>query len=329
MCNRPNFGQFRETFHMTENWKTAVENWANRIPLPKRYVMVALLIGEIGYVEESILLYNHAKGLYESFGDAAGVAAVLQHLVNIERRKGNATQAKEMLTQAREIFEKLAFKPGIATTLASLAMIERDTAVTRGNYEEAARLFDAARDMYIELKDESQIAAVNHNEAILETNRGNYDKARELAAKALVALQNLGEMIGAANAQSVIGDVEYREGKYDEARRRFEETHDLSEKLQYRPGILATGLRLAAIERKLGNPERAERLALQCLEISRRSKNPSGTAESFGLLGTIRESRGMLKEAKADFSEALSIFIRLGDKRGEDEARRHLMRLGS
>jgi tetratricopeptide (TPR) repeat protein len=141
-------------------------------------------------------------------------------------------------------------------------------------------------------------------------------------------LHDLGEVLGAANTQSVIGDVEYRQGKYDEAKRRFEEAHDIFEKLQYQPGILATRQRLAAIERRLGNLERAEQLALQSLEISQRSKNPSGMAESYGLLGTIRESRGMLKEAKGDFSEALSIFIRLGDKRGEDEARRHLRKLG-
>ena len=40
-------------------------------------------------------------------------------------------------------------------------------------------------------------------------------------------------------------------------------------------------------------------------------------AESFGPLRTIRESRGTLKEAKADFSEALSVFTRLGDERGQ------------
>jgi tetratricopeptide (TPR) repeat protein len=84
---------------------------------------------------------------------------------------------------------------------------------------------------------------------------------------------------------------------------------------------------LAAIDRKLGNLERAEQQAIETLQIAKKLKNLSGMAESLGLLGTIRESRGMLKEAKAAFSEALSIFIRLGDKRGESEARRHLTRL--
>jgi tetratricopeptide (TPR) repeat protein len=98
-------------------------------------------------------------------------------------------------------------------------------------------------------------------------------KIRELAAQALLALQNLGELLGAANAQSVIGDIEYRQGRYEEAWRSFEEARGTFEKLQYQPGILATRQRLAAIERKLGNLERAEQLAIETLEIAKKLKN--------------------------------------------------------
>jgi tetratricopeptide (TPR) repeat protein len=115
------------------------------------------------------------------------------------------------------------------------------------------------------------------------------------------------------------------QGRYPEARIKIENSIIQKEELNDIHGELIGKRKLGALEWRLGNIEKAEKIWKEALKISKKFNKIEITGSLLNNLGIILFHKGKLNNAEKLYLEALNIRKKIGDKKGIAES---LMSLG-
>ena len=191
--------------------------------------------------------------------------------------------------------------------------------ITRGDLDQAARLFGDARQLFTAAGSEAEAAIVMGDIADIAYRRGDYDEALRIRREVqLPAYERLGETREAALTWGSIADIAYQRGDYDEALRiRREVELPAYERLgDTRSAALAWG-RIADIAHRRGDYDEALRIRREVeLPAYERLGDTRSAAVAWGGIADIAYRRGDYDEALRIRREVeLPAYERLGDTR--------------
>jgi len=153
------------------------------------------------------------------------------------------------------------------------------------------RSLDAAGDS---IPEESALAL--HQLALIELNRGEYEKARQKFETALEIIHQIGDRAGEAATLHNLASIDLRRGEYDAARQKFEKALEIRQRIGDRAGEAATLHQLASIDLRQGEYEAAHQKSETALKIFQQIGGRAGEAMTFANLGVMASKRGRSEE---------------------------------
>lgn len=229
---------------------------------------------------------------------------------------GNVEEALQQATRARDVFLQLG-EPYWA------CVIDHNTALIYdyvGRYEEAIKLYESIRTIYTTVSDQNDlsikrsIALAEMNQAIDLASLGNFEQAYHLQQQAQVGFIALGETELTISAEVDLADLDYTQGYYGSALRRYYQALDsLIQNNLDNPIILAElKIRIADCLVKLNRSQEACFLANEAVEIYRRFGMSLSTSNALREYATTLVASSRLKEALVVLDEAWTLLNRGG-----------------
>lgn len=230
-------------------------------------------------------------------------------------------EAKEYLVEGRQRLVSILGMKSTAAATSGRARVSFCAAVfmsAQGDYDEAFRLFDDARRLYVELDDEKGIASAV---SALGTNRrlrGDLESGRTLLGQALEMYRRLEDRPGIAGSATNLADVLNVQGEHEAARALMNEALEIFRQLGDSSGIAWSLHWLGDIAYREGAGELSEarRLYGEAVEIFRTIGDRWGMARSYADLGFVACRQSELLEARALFVQSLNTLMTLGHTRG-------------
>ena len=186
----------------------------------------------------------------------------------------------------------------------------------RGDYDEAARLYQRALDIFKRLGDQARMAASYHNLGMLAQNRGDYDQAARLYERALDIFKRLGDQASMATSYGQLGILAQERGDYDEAARQYQRALDMFERLGDQASMATSYHELGILAQERGDYDQAARHYQTALDIKERLGDQAGMTTSYHQLGILAHHRRDYDQAARHYQTALDISERLGDQAG-------------
>jgi G-protein signaling modulator 2 len=152
------------------------------------YLKLGLIHYFRGEYDEALEKYRQSMEIWRKLGYQQGMATTLHNIAYIHQDKGEYDEALEKYKQSMEIKEKLGYMRGIATTLHSIAIIHQD----KGEYDEAFEKYRQSMDIDIKLGDQRGIAYTLAQIGSLYFHKGKKEEAIESTQKALDIFEKIG-----------------------------------------------------------------------------------------------------------------------------------------
>lgn|GEM_PF-2957333 len=185
-----------------------------------------------------------------------------------------------------------------------------------GRFEESkAQLLNAVRD----LEDEgARLQAARARRSLGDTYRylGDLHSAVECFTVALGSFEALGELVDAAGALNGIGDANRGLSKWDVSEDSFRKCLDIYRSLGDERQLARSLVRYGMVFRDRWQNERALEAFNEALSVFRECGDRRWEARTIRNLGVIDRHEGRLEKARARFCEAEAIYTELHDERG-------------
>lgn len=188
---------------------------------------------------------------------------------------------------------------------------------------EARQFYGESLEINKRLSNQRDIAATLHELGRLAQSQGDLEEALRFYGESLEISKGLDYHRGIANTTSQIGIVLGVQGELEKAKVKHEESLSIRRKLGEQRGIAVDLHQLGLIAKVRGDLEEAQRLYIESLGIHKRLGDQDGIASTLGDLGLLAEEKGNKAEAAQLLREALRIFEKLGSSNLE-KARKHL-----
>jgi predicted ATPase/DNA-binding CsgD family transcriptional regulator len=205
-----------------------------RTPVRAKALVTAgeLALG-LGDREGAESLFEESLTLYKGFGDARGMAHVLNGLGRIAVDKGELRIARSLYEQALVLQREMGDKVDVAWSLHDLAYLAFD----RGEYTEARTLFEESLAIQQELGNTRGIAWSRAGLAqVLFLSQGHHATTRAQFEECLEIFRESGDKVGVAFCFSLLGQVALYQGDAAIACSLAEEGVTLYKEMGNRPG---------------------------------------------------------------------------------------------
>ena len=186
----------------------------------------------------------------------------------------------------------------------------------RGHWDEAIRSGQQAVSAARYSQNESSVAALLHNLAIMYQRRGELESARQLYKESLEINKRLGNQRGIASTLHELGRLAQAQGELESARRLYNESLEINKRLDNQSSIAITLHELGRLAQAQGEVEEARRLYHESLEIKRKLGDQSGIASALHQQGRLAQDQGEIEEARRLYHESLEIKRKLGNQSG-------------
>lgn len=273
----------------------------------------AALIG-LGYHQAALTCLDIAREEFLRLGDELNWARTLLSrmiacawLGRVEEALQDADRAREMYLQHREFYWACAVDHNTAVIYTQL-----------GQYQEALRLYERILAIYPTLTDQNEIvikraiAMVKYNQARNLSWLGHFEEAYRLLQQAQASYIELEETTQISNVEINLADLDYVQGYYGSALRRYYQARDNLMQNELADSILLAELmlKMANCLVKLNRAEEASRLASEAVEIYRRLGDSLDMADALREYATILEASARPKEALSALDEASTLFTK-------------------
>jgi tetratricopeptide (TPR) repeat protein len=165
--------------------------------------------------------------------------------------RASLTTAQELLEAATTDDETEAGQRGIAVTQSSLADLLR----TRGQYDEAERLYRESLKVKEALGDSREVAVTQSSLADLLRTRGQYDEAERLYRESLKVFEALGDSRSVAVTQWGLGNLLAGQGQREEAKQLYTAGLVTSRAIRDPQGVAVFLLGLGRLALSHGQPD--------------------------------------------------------------------------
>jgi tetratricopeptide (TPR) repeat protein len=184
---------------------------------------LANVLFDEGQLAKAGALYSDVASVYESIGDLSSQATSLNNRASVHYELGEIEQAAALDQQALEIRRSIGDKKGVALSLLNLGEVHLNAA----HLSEAEKHYQEARLLNEEMGDRVEVAYTLVGLARLSWVRNDVDRARQMLRECIELRQSLGLTVAAAEARSILAELELSEGRVklavEEARRAFDE----------------------------------------------------------------------------------------------------------
>lgn len=225
-----------------------------------------------------------------------------------------------------------------------------------GDWEEAQRAFEQARELAKQSRDVLMIGQVNNSLGYLLMLRGRYDEAMQTMQTAAGLFESVDDDLGLSKVYGNLGKLYFRRADYDKAMDYYERslsragkeigTFNRAETIAYlglthmnrgqfergidlirlqipvhrmhqdKQGLATLHTNLGIVFFESGDYDSALREYHSGLELAEELGNKQLTAIAVGCLGSVYERRGLFAEARENFERDLQLCEELGDKQG-------------
>lgn len=266
----------------------------------------------IGHFQAAMDVLDAARDEFRLLGDEGNAARSRISWIMSAAWTGRVEKALQEAVRARETFLQLGEDYWVA-------VIDNNTAIIYayvGRHQDAARLFEGMMAIYTSAGDQSEsaikrsIAIAQENHARSLTLLGDFTRAYELLEQAQANFSSLGEVALAVSAEHDLANLDYDQGYYGSALRRYYQAHDTLIQHGINSPVLLVGIKLSMANClvKLNRAEEACLLSQEAVEVYRQS------GRSFNTGKALREHAGALvatrrlKEAISALEEAWVLF---------------------
>jgi CHAT domain-containing protein len=229
---------------------------------------------------------------------------------------GRVEEALQQAARARDVFVRLGEYYWVCVIDSNIALIYYYI----GRYQDAIKLYEGNLSIYPTLANQSE-TFIKRSMAIAEGNQasalallGRFEQAYHLHQKAQASLIALGETDRIINTEGELADIDYIQGYYGSALRRYYQARDsLIQNSVDDPILLAEfKLRIANCLVKLNRAQEACLLANEAVETYRQCALSFSAGDALREYATMLVAAGRLREALTALNEGLMIFDRGG-----------------
>jgi len=249
--------------------------------------------GTHGQFEEAIATYQRALGILLELGDDEKTGADLNNMAIDFANEGKLDQAEQLYQQAKSHFERAGDRGNVATALGNIA----DILYLRGNLKGAAKLYEQALQIERSM-DPGSPGYLLYRLADLNLTRGRVQEAHRLAQEAVAEYPpEQGAYQYLTGAMIVLGEALEAEDNLAEARKQFEQSLAIRQKIAAMNLVAETQEELAALALQEKHPEQAESLLRSAIAEFANDKNGPDASSAYTLLSRALLMEGRLGEA--------------------------------
>ena len=246
---------------------------------------------------------------------AVAKAWCLRRLGELERYLGDLAEARELLSDAQELFLHEEMRDSAASCLLQVARIGRDL----GEYAEAERQFREASAIFSELRDSDGEAHCNHGLGRMLLKMGQGVEAAPFLEDAQEYFESIEDWQNVSEIRISLGRVELSEGNLEDARNHFEAARDIAEGME-NWNWLGECLRWEAeVSLKSEEWEKAHKLLGEAREHFLDTNDIRWAATCLMAKGSAHCDQQEFSIALEELSQALDEFVLIDSKR--DQAR--------
>jgi CHAT domain-containing protein len=266
----------------------------------------------IGHHQSAIECLDAAGEKFLRLGDEGNWARSRISWILAAAWLGHVEEALQEASRGRGVFLRIG-------ELYWVCIIDHNTAVIYsqvGRYQDALRLYERMLSIYPTLSDQSEtyikrsIAMAEVNQALNLTRLGEFEQAYPLLQQAQVSFITLKETSQIINAEIHLADLDYIQGYYGSALRRYYQAQDtLIQNNVENPRLLAElKLQMANALVKLNRGYEACQLAQEATEVYRQLDVSLQTSNALREYAVTLVASGRLQEAIAALNEAWVLF---------------------
>jgi tetratricopeptide (TPR) repeat protein len=182
-----------------------------------------------------------------------------------------------------------------------------------GDWKRADELARDAVGRAVELEDGDREGWARTTLAEVTRKQGLFDDANEELGKADELFRTADDQAGLGEVGHLSGTVAAQQGDLDWARKRYEDSLAIRERLKDRPKTAALYSNLAIVAEYSGDLEESRRMAERALQIRTEIGDRWAIGVSRNNLGAIAIREGRLEEARAHIREAIRLMVEVGD----------------
>lgn len=227
---------------------------------------------------------------------------------------GRVEEALQEATRARDVFLQLGESYWAGVIDSNIAIIYAYV----GRHQDAANLYEEMLAIYATASDQSE-SAINRSTAIAQENfarnltvLGDFTRAYSLLEQAQANFFSLGEKALVASVVQDLADLDYAQGYYGSALRRYYEAHDTLVQNNIDSPVLLAAIKLSMANClvKLNRAGEAVLLSQEAVEAYRRSGLSFNTGRALREHAAALVASRRLREALAALDEAWTLFTR-------------------
>lgn len=270
----------------------------------------AHLAWQTGDLEEALAAAQRGLTLAQSAADDARSADLWYMNGRILREQGKYAQAREAITNARELYRQSGSKLGVALatdTLGGLAWAE-------GSHQEAIRQHAAAAQQFRTLENPYHEAKALTNLGSAYWSAGQYDDARATLQTTLAICRELGDRRGEADSLDNLGGIAWIMADYAQAIRLYDEALAIRRAINDQWGISISLGNLGSAYRLMGDWQTAVRYFNEALQANRAMGRRRGEGYNLHGRGLAWLDAGRPQQAQQDLAAALAVRTELGEQ---------------
>ncbi|HUI87627.1 MAG TPA: tetratricopeptide repeat protein [Anaerolineales bacterium] len=203
-----------------------LESWLKDLPPsifqehPALLSLRGLIETQKGYGSEGILLFDRAIEKFRAARNIYGLALTLVRRGITYRLLGNYNEAMRDADEALALAEK---EDQMQWIWADALRVKGLSLFRQGHTFQAAHYLDRALDTYVRLNDAPAIPTLLMETGMIQTETGEYSKARDSYREALGIWQRAGNLTWQADVLNNLGVTYHQQGDYEQAAQTLEE----------------------------------------------------------------------------------------------------------
>jgi tetratricopeptide (TPR) repeat protein len=215
--------------------------------------------------------------------------------------------ARDLTERARQVFQSLGDRAGVAEALHNLAVIEDRS----GSAEEAADLYARALEEFEATNHIVGIITALYNLGLSRMHAGDNEAAKAYLERGMALCDSPAHADRLASFAKSLGDVALRLEEYDEAWRTLQRALEIKRHLQNRLDEVEVLFSIASLHVRRGELQEAQNDARTALLLARELSVPSLTIGCFELFSAIELERGNTARAREIMSLAKGMRLQL------------------
>lgn len=278
-----------------------------------------MALSDLGVVLENATDYDKALVNFETAADMSRElnqkALVAAQVMNIARindlRMNRYAVAIRKYREAGRLYAEIGDREKNAQALVDMGRCYR----LLGDFTEAETLYKEAETLVDKKVNPRRYALIRMEEANNRWYRGRYEDAFRIQREVLHLAKEMQYPLVRTLALNTGGLIFWSLGEYARAESQLVQALESARELTNREDEVATSLNnLAMVKRDSGNPEEAEKLLNQALEIDTRIGSKWAIAYDYRNLGTTLMKTGRVEEAIENFEKAAGIAGSIGNR---------------